>query len=339
MAESVMETISTELRLRSAEFFPWHGDLRALRVVGHTPKPDHTIYDLVAVFSSGSERIATKVYRGTRQLAHGARQVAERETMNMQSLWSMANLHGMTGIPRPIGNFSALGAVVAEKVSGVPLQSIIMKAVLLPGYAGLGTLQEAATRCGRWLRDFQTLTVQPATLMNTVALQEELERLCRTCISAGLDEAASQKILDGTRAVLERSRLPLANCAVLREFTPLSILVTEEGLACTSFAALEESGGWHADPAGFLASVEALGKYPFCNPAITALVQEYFLDAYGASESERELLGVMKMKVLLTMFAAGRTGRVSAARKKVMWANVMKRFIHAAADRSMPHAA
>jgi hypothetical protein len=45
------------------------------------------------------------------------------------------------------------------------------------------------------------------------------------------------------------------------------------------------------------------------------------------------------MKVLLSMFAAGRTGKESAVRKKVMWANVMKKFIQAAADRSLPKAA
>jgi hypothetical protein len=45
------------------------------------------------------------------------------------------------------------------------------------------------------------------------------------------------------------------------------------------------------------------------------------------------------MKVLLSMFAAGRTVKESAARKKVMWANVMKKFIQTAADRSLPKAA
>jgi hypothetical protein len=45
------------------------------------------------------------------------------------------------------------------------------------------------------------------------------------------------------------------------------------------------------------------------------------------------------MKALLSMFAQGRTVKESAVRKKVMWANVMKRFIQQAADRSMSPAA
>jgi hypothetical protein len=85
--------------------------------------------------------------------------------------------------------------------------------------------------------------------------------------------------------------------------------------------------------------VEALEKYPFCNRTITTDVQENFLDAYGATDQEREILRVVKMKVLLSMFAAGRTVKESAVRKKVMWANVMKKFIQAAADRSLPNAA
>jgi hypothetical protein len=72
---------------------------------------------------------------------------------------------------------------------------------------------------------------------------------------------------------------------------------------------------------------------------ITVEVQENFLDAYGATDQEREILRVMKMKVLLSMFAAGRTVKESALRKKAMWANVMKKFIQAAAERSLPRAA
>jgi hypothetical protein len=102
---------------------------------------------------------------------------------------------------------------------------------------------------------------------------------------------------------------------------------------------LQESGSSYTDPATFLACVEALEKYPFCNRAITTEVQENFLEAYGATEQERELLQVVKMKVLLSMFAAGRTVKESALRKKVMWANVMKKFIQAVAERSMPNAA
>jgi len=39
------------------------------------------------------------------------------------------------------------------------------------------------------------------------------------------------------------------------------------------------------------------------------------------------------------MFARGRGVKESAVRKKVMWATVMKRFIHQAAQRSMAPAA
>jgi hypothetical protein len=39
------------------------------------------------------------------------------------------------------------------------------------------------------------------------------------------------------------------------------------------------------------------------------------------------------------MFAAGRTVKESPLRKKAIWANVMKKFIQMAADRSMPGAA
>jgi hypothetical protein len=89
----------------------------------------------------------------------------------------------------------------------------------------------------------------------------------------------------------------------------------------------------------FLAAVEALEKYPFCNRAITSQVQENFLEAYGLAPSEEAVLRVLKMKALLGMFAQGRGVKESAVRKKVMWATVMKRFIQQAAQRSLAPAA
>ena len=126
---------------------------------------------------------------------------------------------------------------------------------------------------------------------------------------------------------------------MLGEFTPLNIVVQERGVGFSDFSRMRETGSTYQDPATFLAAVEALEKYPFCNRIITTDVQEKFLNAYQATEQEREILRVFKMKVLLSMFAAGRSVKESAVRKKVMWANVMKKFIQAAADRSLPNAA
>ena len=73
--------------------------------------------------------------------------------------------------------------------------------------------------------------------------------------------------------------------------------------------------------------------------ACTSLVQDSFLRAYGVNPQEQQLLTVLKLRVLLQMFAQGRAVKESALRKKVMWANVMKRFIETAAERSMAPAA
>ena len=49
---------------------------------------------------------------------------------------------------------------------------------------------------------------------------------------------------------------------------------------------------------------------------------------------------VLKMRELLAMFAQGRVGaKESAVRKKVMWANVMKRLIQQTAQRNLAPAA
>jgi hypothetical protein len=339
MPENVMDQIFAELRSNGAQWFAEKGEVRAVRVVGHTPKTDHYIYDLVVDFANGNERLAVKLYRASKAGHAGARSMAAEETAHLNSIWSVANEKKLSGIPRPIGDFSGMGAVVSEKLAGIPLQSIIMKAALLPGYAGLGLLQNAATTTGKWLRTFQKVTAHSPKPLDGDGLQVELEKLCHSCKGEGLDDASIRKILSGTRAILDRARKPLTSSTVLNDFTPLNVVVLDQGVGFTDFAKMEEAGSTYLDPATFLASVEALEKYPFCNRTITTEVQENFLDAYGATDQEREILRVVKMKVLLSMFAAGRTVKESAVRKKVMWANVMKKFIQAAADRSLPRAA
>src|SRR5260370_11853331 len=62
MTENVMDQIVAELRVSAAKFYPQHAELRNVRVVGHTPKTDHFIYDIVLNFGDGNARVAAKVY-------------------------------------------------------------------------------------------------------------------------------------------------------------------------------------------------------------------------------------------------------------------------------------
>ena len=55
MPESVMDQIVQELKRVGSNHYPRRGELRAVRVVGHTPKTDHYIYDIVIDFADGSE--------------------------------------------------------------------------------------------------------------------------------------------------------------------------------------------------------------------------------------------------------------------------------------------
>jgi len=338
MSENGIDQIAAEIRSRGSEWYPERGETKSVRVVGHTPRADHLVYDVVLDFSGSSERLAVKLYRLGKAGVAGARRVAAEENEHLLSIWRIAQARELSGIPRPLGEFSALGAVVSEKLVGIPLQSIIMKAALLPGYADLGTLQSAAKASGQWLRSLQRITARPPQLLDGEKLHLELQRLCHNCRAEGLDDGSIGKILSGTREILRRARNPRTNTAVLYEFAPLNVVVLEDGVGFSEFARLEEDGSPYTDPATFLAWVEALEKYPFCNHAITTEVQKNFLDAYGADAQEREILRVVQMKILLSMFAAGRTVKESPARKKVMWANVMKKFIQTAADRSLPEA-
>lgn len=339
MPESVMDLIVADLKSSGASYYPQHGELRNVRVVGHTPKTDHYIYDIVIDFADGSERLAAKVYRGAKLGQAGARSMAKTECSNLNSVFEIFQKKRLTGVPRPIGDFTELGAVVSEKLTGLPLQSIIMKAALLPGYADHGILTEGARQTGMWLRSFHRATADMPAPFDPAALQKDLEKLCDNCRGEGLDDAAVRTILSGAKTILSRSKKNLPSSAVLCDFTPLNVVVTENGVGFCDFAKMTPRGNSYHDVASFLACVEALEKYPFCNRTITAQVQEEFLNAYGATAHEQQILRVLKMKALLGMFAQGRGVKESAVRKKVMWATVMKRFIQQAAQRSLAPAA
>jgi hypothetical protein len=238
-----------------------------------------------------------------------------------------------------VGDFTELGAVVSTKVNGLPFQSIIMKAALLPDFGNHGLLERAACQSGEWLRQFHKATAEMPTPLDEKALLAELQKLCSKAKKDGLPEDSTVAILEHASNTLNGRKQPVATSAVLNDFAPLNVIVGEGGVGFCDFANLSKQGSSLYDAAMFLASVEALEKYPFCDRAITAMVQDAFLDAYGADEQELQLLTVLKLKVLLQLFTNGRVVKESAQRKKVMWANVMKRFIQQAAERSMAPAA
>jgi len=339
MAENVMDQVVAELRSSAQKHYPECGELRNVRIVGHTPKNDHYIYDIVLDFVAGSERLAAKVYRASQCGPQGARLHARTEAANLAHIYAIFQKRKLWGVPRPIGDFTRLGAVVAEKFNGLPLQSIIMKAALLPGYADRGTLTVAAQKTGEWLRSFHRATADLPSPFDPEGVLRELEQLCEECRGEGLEEAAIRSILRGARAALARSRKALPCSAVLHDFTPLNLVVGEHGVGFCDYGRMIPRGSSFHDVATFLASVEALEKYPFCNRSITSQVQEQFLEAYDVSPAEEAVLRVLKMKALLGMLAQGRSVKESAARKKVMWATVMKRFIRQAAQRSLAPAA
>lgn len=339
MAENVMEQIVADLRDRATELYPHRGELRNIRVVGHTPKPAHFIYDMVADFSNGNERMAAKVYRGSKMGAQQSRSQAQKEYENLERVYGKFSSENLPGVPRPLGNFSALGAVVSEKIQGVPLQSMMMKAALLPGYDDNTSLREAASKAGTWLRNFHELTTDAVQQFDGNGLLSELETLCLNCRGEGLDDEAIQMILTGAKNSLAKAKKSVPASAVLNDFTPLNIVVTEEGVGVCDYGKMTPRGVSFNDAATFLASVEALEKYPFCNRAITGRVQESFIQAYGVGPAEQAILRVLKMRTLLSMFSQGRGVKESAVRKKVMWATVMKRFIQQAASRSLAPAA
>lgn len=335
MPLNALDEIVDSLRASGTQYFPEHQELKAVRVVGHTPKPDHYTYEIVMDFADASERVSAKIYRAVKAGLESTRDLANKELSNLTLASHAADQGGLSGVPKPLGNFCELGAVVSSRVNGLPLQSIIMKAALLPDFGNHALLEDSARKAGTWLRRFHNATAEMPSTLDSRTLLAELERLGAKATKEGLPAESTAAILEHARAALGKLKKTVSSSAVLNDFVPLNVIVTEGGVGFCEFAGLSPKGVSLNDAALFLASVEALEKYPFCDRAITTLVQDSFIEAYDVSSHELQLLTVLKLKVLLQMFTNGRVVKESAMRKKVMWANVMKRFIQQAAERSM----
>ncbi|HEV7553680.1 MAG TPA: phosphotransferase, partial [Candidatus Angelobacter sp.] len=298
MAETVLEQILDDLRSQAMTHYPQRSEFKNLRVVGHTPKNDHFIYDVCVDFADGSERVAVKIYRPGRSNGN-AKSVARQENANLQYVnQTLTAKRKLDGVPRVLGDYSELCAVVTDKVAGLPVQSIIMKAALLPGFADNGSIALVAQRAGEWLRSFHRSTADAPEAFDSSALINSLEKLCKSCQAEGLDDDAIELIMNGAQSALPRNRKTLPSSAVLCDFTPLNVVVTEKGVGFCDFARMKRRGNSFEDLATFLASVEALEKYPFCNRSITAQIQDNFLDSYNVSQSDAAILRVFKMKAL-----------------------------------------
>ncbi len=83
MADNTLDQIVDDLRSSGSEYFPQHSEVKAVRVVGHTPKPDHYIYEIVVDFIDGSERVNAKLYRG-KSGSRVPQELAGREAQNLQ---------------------------------------------------------------------------------------------------------------------------------------------------------------------------------------------------------------------------------------------------------------
>lgn len=339
MPDTVLDQIVETLRSSGSDLFPEKPQVKAVRVVGHTPKPDHYIYEIVLDFPQGSDRVSAKIYRPVKAATHKPHELARKEAENLLFAYQALEKRKLDGLPRPVGDFSELGAVVSTKINGLPMQGIIMKTALLPDSGNHGLLELAAAQAGEWLQQFHKATASTAIPLDAEGILGELEKLCVKARKDGLPQESTEVILSNARSTLKKAKKTVRSSAILNEFVPLNVIVMENGIGYCEFADLERSGNSLYDVAVFLAAIEALEKYPFCDRSITTLVQDAFTEAYGVSAQEQPLLTLLKVKVLLQMFAQGRAVKETAERKKVMWANVMKRFIQQAAERSMAPAA
>ena len=303
MADNTLDHIVDDLRNSGSKYFPQHSEVKAVRVVGHTPKPDHYTYKSLSTSSTPASAL-TRTYRG-KSGAKGPQELAGKEAQNLQFAHQTSEKRNLNGMPRPIGDFAELGAVVSTKVNGLPLQSIIMKAALLPDNGNHHLLESAARQAGEWLQQFHKATAGMPAAVDVEAVMAEFEKLCAKARKDGLPADSTEAILSNAKGALT-GKEAAALVGASAGFHPVECIGRGTRNRVRDFANLKQQGPSLQDAAMFPAAVEVLEKYPFCNRDITSRVQDAFVEAYGVSGQEEALLDTLKMKILLQMFAQGR---------------------------------
>src|SRR5260370_34836283 len=91
-------------------------------------------FAVCADLDQGSQRMAIKIYRAGK-CAGNTRSGAKQEAANLQYAHQSLLRRKQNGAPRPLGDYSDFGALVTSKLSGRPLQSILVQPPLLPRVA------------------------------------------------------------------------------------------------------------------------------------------------------------------------------------------------------------
>ncbi len=250
MSDSVLDQIVDALRNSGSQHFSEHSGLKDVRVVGHTPKVDYCTYEIVLDFERGSERLSAKIWRTGKAASADVQAPARNEAQNLRFAYEAFAKRKLSGVPRPVGDFTELGAVVSTKVNGLPLQSIVMKAALLPESGNHLLLKMAASQAGNWLQQFHKATsATPIMELDRSGILAEMEKLCVKARKDGLPAESTQAILNNASATLSRHKKPLRTSAVLNDFVPLNVLVSESGIGFGEFANLHQRGNSLSDAA------------------------------------------------------------------------------------------
>ena len=103
MTDNILDRIVDDLRDSGSQYFPEHSEVKAARVVGHTPSPEQYTYEVALDFAAGSERVTAKIYSGQQGGARESQETARTEAQNLKFAYEALKSRELEGVPRPVG--------------------------------------------------------------------------------------------------------------------------------------------------------------------------------------------------------------------------------------------
>ena len=186
-----------------------------MRVVGHTPKPDHYTYEIVLDFTDGSERVNAKLYRG-KSGSRAHQDQAKQEAQNLHFAHQTATKRKLNGVPRPGRRLRRTGRGREHQSKWPAVAEHHHEGGAAAGRRQpCALLESSAKQAGEWLQQFHKATAGMPTAMDADAIMAEFEKLCAKARKDGLPEDSTDAIMANAKSVLSRHKRPLRTSAVL----------------------------------------------------------------------------------------------------------------------------
>ncbi|HXW90657.1 MAG TPA: phosphotransferase [Terriglobales bacterium] len=245
---------------------------------------------------------------------------AREEFQFVHETWVASDAPFRDTLPRPIALLPEIGAVVFQRVPGIPFSKFLKQhANPVTGSLHLRLVRATATRIGNWLHRLHNLNLAAPTRHNPYSFLSDLKYWLRKALPAGLEPRLAADVWRAAAQNAMTLDSPCPHSAVHGDFIPQNIFVHPAGVAVIDFGSYRKSNPIYEDLGMFVAYARLIAnRWIYSRHALEEMVLA-FLESYGDQLNPRLLnLYILKSTTMIFVdqFSPKRIPAKDAAAKR-----------------------